>query len=136
MKQEDGCFVWEVTLTKKDASEKFGFTQSGKAPLEVLVVRKINEGSLMGEWNKDHPEAEVRVNDRIYRVNSADTVEAMQTELRLSSSVTLRVVRYPSTFEIELDKGGMKLGFKFEKPMNASLQELRITELLEKGALP
>merc|ERR1719443_1550033 len=59
----------------------------------------------------------------------------MQKQLR-TSKVALRIARYPPRFEVTLSKaGGKKLGFRFEKPQNQSLEELRITEVLAQGCV-
>merc|ERR550514_1104515 len=47
----------------------------------------------------------------------------------------MMICRFPERFDVELKKGGRKLGFKFEKPSNQTLPELRITEVLKEGVL-
>lgn len=102
---------------------------------DVLVVRKINEDGLLERWNKRHPEARVKPQDRILSVNNVCTIEGMQTEIRRERMV-IQFCRYPERFRISLKKDGRRLGFRFERPTNQHLQELRISEVLNEGALP
>lgn len=101
----------------------------GPAP-EVLVVKKVSEDGLLHEWNDLHVDAEVRPSDRICEVNNCRTIQEMGRELR-SDSVRMMVLRYPEWFHIELRKqdGARRLGFKFERPANVALSELRITDV-------
>lgn len=107
-----------------------------RAP-EVLRIRKISEGDLLDEWCLDYPEADVRLFDRISSVNGMSTVDEMKAELSKSNELVMQVVRYPEVFTVELEKQeGSKLGFRFEKPGgDDALQDLRITEVSEKGLL-
>eukprot|EP00747_Dinoflagellata_sp_TGD_P076099 gnl/TRDRNA2_/TRDRNA2_159012_c0_seq1.p1 gnl/TRDRNA2_/TRDRNA2_159012_c0~~gnl/TRDRNA2_/TRDRNA2_159012_c0_seq1.p1 ORF type:complete len:984 (-),score=259.79 gnl/TRDRNA2_/TRDRNA2_159012_c0_seq1:7-2958(-) len=160
--EKDGCIFWEATLTKETANDKYGFVQAnGKMEFEqrvsfgqysptdkekskevqllgpdLLIVRRINEGGLLERWNRLHSnDWEVLPQDRIISVNSANTVEAMQQEIR-TRKICLKFCRYPERFRLTLSKeGGRRLGFRFERPQNASVPELRISEVLREGAL-
>lgn len=103
---------------------------------EALIIKRVGEHGLLEEWNFTRPEADVRPGDRVLSVNSATTIQDMQKELR-TSSVTCRILRYSEVFETRLEKkeGLRKLGFKFEKPANAALVELKITEVGKGGLL-
>jgi len=101
----------------------------------VLVVRRINEDGLLEAWNKRHPEARVKAQDRILSVNGVHSVEGMQKEIR-SRRIVLQFARYPDRFRVALKKNGRRLGFRFERPTSQHLQELRISEVLPEGALP
>jgi len=103
---------------------------------EALIVKRVNEHGLLEEWNFVHPEAEVRPGDRVIKVNNSDTIQDMQKELR-TASCTCRILRYPEVFHTELVKraDARKLGFKFEKPANAALVELKVTEVAKAGLL-
>merc|ERR1712039_1011957 len=74
--------------------------------------------------------------DRIAEVNGLRTIDGMAQELR-KPSVRMQIVRYPEVFHIELTKRPelSKYGFKFEKPSNARLPELRITDMSDSGLL-
>jgi len=102
---------------------------------DVLVVRRINEDGLLEAWNKRHPEARVKAQDRILSVNGVHSVEGMQKEIR-SRRIVLQFARYPDRFRVALKKNGRRLGFRFERPTSQHLQELRISEVLPEGALP
>jgi hypothetical protein len=103
---------------------------------EALVIKRVAEHGLLEEWNFVHPEAEVIAGDRVIKVNNSQTIQDMQRELRLPSCVCT-MLRYPEIFEVTIVKreGMRKLGFKFEKPANNSLLELRITEVAKDGLL-
>merc|ERR1719316_551967 len=60
----------------------------------------------------------------------------MKEQLRLNSCAC-EILRYPEVFHVELKKSEhkKKLGFKFEKPANSALLELKITEVLPGGLL-
>jgi len=152
VEEVDGCIVWDVTLKKDTVEDKFGFAQvNGRAEFEVrlprseesprldegprgpevLIVRRIHEGGLLHRWNERHPEAQVLPQDRICAVNHETTVEGMQREIR-SRRITLRFMRYPEHFTVNLRKNGRKLGFRIQP---ASLQDLRVTEVLPVGAM-
>jgi len=109
----------------------------GKAP-KVLVIREVALEGLLGGWNRAHPGSEVVAYDRIYAVNGKNRVEEMQQELRKSSQVTLRIVRYPQMFAVELRGDGsvpLPIGLQVERPPGGSAPELRVLEVQEKGAL-
>lgn len=107
----------------------------GAAP-EHLIVTKINDGGLLERWNLALPDAAVQINDRIVTVNRTGTVENMRRCMQ-DAVVRLSLVRFPPVFEVELQKrpGVEKLGFKFERPSNLRLSELRVTEVLAEGLL-
>eukprot|EP00929_Paragymnodinium_shiwhaense_P000182 TRINITY_DN100426_c0_g1_i1.p1 TRINITY_DN100426_c0_g1~~TRINITY_DN100426_c0_g1_i1.p1 ORF type:complete len:2227 (-),score=690.33 TRINITY_DN100426_c0_g1_i1:127-6807(-) len=108
---------------------------------EVLVVRKIHASGMLDAWNNAHPEAEVCLGDVLEAVNESETIKSMQRELR-GDKVRLDVVRYPEVFNIELSKdtfsavSSTKLGFKFRRPANTKLRELRVVEIANDGLLP
>jgi len=168
MRDFHGATIWEVSLVKSESARKFGFSHSdGKAEFlnarshkaagegnkvanakiatdpntpgpEELIVRKVGEKCMMEEWNFIHPDAQVRLYDRITQVNGYRSVQEMKKELRrCTSSVTLEILRYPPRITVDLKKrdGARKLGFKFEKPSNQNLPELRITEVVKDGLL-
>ncbi|CAJ1349660.1 unnamed protein product, partial [Effrenium voratum] len=102
----------------------------GKAP-KVLVIREVALEGLLGGWNRAHPGSEVVAYDRIYAVNGKNRVEEMQQELRKSSQVTLRIVRYPQMFAVELRGDGsvpLPIGLQVERPPGGSAPELRVLE--------
>jgi hypothetical protein len=107
--------------------------EDGSGP-NVLVVRRINYGGLLEQWNKRHPEAEVKPQDRITSVNGETTIEGMQTAIR-NPRIHIKFARYPERFGVTLHKGTARLGFRFERPTSQHLQELRISEVLPEGAL-
>jgi len=157
-----GAKVWEVELTKKDGQkQKFGFSHSNAktdffkeyvkshgnaegaasiAPLpdgpEALIVKKVGEQGLLEEWNFIHEDAQVTTGIRVFQVNDKVTIQDMQKELR-KPSVKMKVMQYPENFTIDIEKrpGARKLGFKFEKPANDKLRELKITEVTKDGLL-
>jgi len=92
----------------------------------VLRIQKISDDGCVFGWNQDHPEAEVRVFDRITAINGQCTVEGMRQELREAASVRMQMTRYPERFEVRVEKrDGCKLGFRYEKPTGQP--ELKIT---------
>lgn len=99
---------------------------------EFLNVKKVIEGALLDEWNQEHPDAAVRLNDVIVSVNGARTVKEMQFELR-DAAVQIRILRYAHRFEVSLAKREekRKLGFKFKPDGHA----LRVTEVSAGGLL-
>jgi len=102
---------------------------------EALIIKKILDKGLMGDWNFIHPEAEVKPGDRIIEVNGSKTITDMQKQLRTSECIC-KVLRCPEVFHITLAKQPQRrFGFKFEKPAVASLRELKITEISKKGLL-
>lgn len=155
--KEDDCTCWRVSLAKREDMAKYGFAHSN-AKLEFekerglteeelaekpflqgancLYVRKIAPGGLLEEYNSQHPDAEVRPSDRIMEVNGAKTVPEMKTALR-ADEVTFMVKRYPETWDVVLSRRDdmKKLGLRYEKPANRTLQELRITDVARVGLL-
>merc|ERR1719453_1337782 len=90
---------------------------------EVLVVRRVNQDGLLEAWNKRHPEAEVKAQDRIIAVNGETAVEGMQREIR-SPRIHIKLCRYPERFTVVLSKAGnVRLGFRFERPTSQHLRE-------------
>merc|ERR1712050_626564 len=87
-------------------------------------------------WNAEHPDAEVRPHDRIAEVNGFRTMDGMVQQLRMPT-VHMQIIRYPDVFHVELLKSPKKskYGFKFEKPGNAKLGELKINGMSESGLL-
>jgi len=155
--QVDILREWEVVLAKTEDGQRFGFSHSsGRHKFEksrgslgsrgdlgnieegpdVLVVTKLSGSGVLDAWNAQHPEAAVQPHDRIAEVNGMKTIDSMVQELR-KPTVHMRVVRYPDAFHVELLKRPemKKYGFKFEKPSNAKLAELRITDMSETGLL-
>jgi len=181
--EADFCVSWEVTLTKREGLDKYGFSHAnGKADFfrrrrqmmasqptspvspsspaidgndlrkglssslatddlgpETLIIKRINESSLLHEWNEEHSDAAVRVGDRITEVNGQRTMELMQKGLR-SSQVKMKVVRFNDYFDITLTKAHkkQKLGFKFDKrgdSTNGFPPALKITEVGVEGLL-
>lgn len=88
----------------------------------------------MDLWNQQHPDAEVHPGDFILDVNGCSTVKRMQKAL-LKSNITMKICRFPQRFELMLKKAGRNLGFKFERPANTNLPELRIIEVMREGCL-
>lgn len=151
----DGCQLWECVLEKRSETDKFGFSHcSGKkeyfkalgvsenatdvAGPEVLFIRKVGGEGLLFSWNEAHPDAVVQPGDRISKVNGQTSVDSMAQELR-SSKVCIEVMRYPEEFEVSLSKKAdtnKKLGFKFEKPSNEKVRDLKITEVSAEGHMP
>lgn len=103
----------------------------------VLVVREIAMEGLLSAWNRAHPGNEVVAYDRIYAVNGKTRVEEMQQELRKNQTVSLRVVRYPQMFAVELrvdaKEGPKPIGLRIQRQSGVS--ELRIEEVLSYGAM-
>eukprot|EP00746_Dinoflagellata_sp_MGD_P000829 gnl/MRDRNA2_/MRDRNA2_101528_c0_seq1.p1 gnl/MRDRNA2_/MRDRNA2_101528_c0~~gnl/MRDRNA2_/MRDRNA2_101528_c0_seq1.p1 ORF type:complete len:833 (+),score=246.65 gnl/MRDRNA2_/MRDRNA2_101528_c0_seq1:139-2637(+) len=138
-----GCVFWQVELKKSHPSDSYGFTQiSGKewkldieaGPEHWLVKRIMNPG-LLYHWNQEHPECPVIPTDRIVAVNEFTTLAEMQ-EAQQESQIKMTICRFPETFELQLQKNGQKLGFMFEKPGPDDQAEIRITKVLQEGALP
>lgn len=158
-----GAAVWEVELIKKDGGQKqkYGFSHSNAktdffkeyvkshgnsegaasiAPLpdgpEALIVKKVGEQGLLEEWNFIHEDAQVVTGTRVLQVNDKKTIQEMQKELR-KPSVKMKCMDLPENFTIDIAKrpGARKLGFKFEKPANDRLKELKITEVTKDGLL-
>jgi len=156
-----GSQVWDVVLTKKDKKQKYGFSHTNAktdlikeyvkghggdannasiAPLpdgpEQLIVKKVGEKGLLEEWNFIQEDAKVGTGDRILQVNDKVTIQDMQKELR-KPEITMKVMRYQENWTIDIEKrpGARKLGFKFEKPANERLLELKITEVTKAGLL-
>lgn len=152
-RHQDDILVWDVDLVKRSESDKFGFSHSsGKAEYlksigiaentpevdgpQVLFIRKIGADGLLYAWNEAHGDALVQPGDRINKVNDKATMDEMAQELR-GDKVRLEVYRYPEEFEVVLSKkANAKLGFKFEKPTQDKLRDLKITEVGTEGALP
>ncbi|CAE7204040.1 EHMT1 [Symbiodinium natans] len=155
IEEEDGCLFWQVLLKKESDQDKFGFAQAnGKMEFEIrlegkfesskrprlpgpdmLVVKRIYPDGLLQKWNARVPQLEVRPQDRILAVNDQTDVEAMAREIR-EPRVFLQMVRFPDRFIIGLSKeNGSKLGFRFERPQGTFAEEVRITEVLDDGAL-
>ncbi|CAE8624426.1 unnamed protein product [Polarella glacialis] len=129
--ERDGCLVWEVTLEKMCAEDRFGFahfdghaeglrargllastssssSSSSSSTLvknqaaEVLTIREIAASGLLAAWNQMHLGSEVRSNDRICEINGRSTVEQMQHELRTAMVCVTKVTRWPQLFALEL----------------------------------
>jgi len=153
---KDGCTIWDCELIKETADDKYGFSHSsGKTEIfkgigldenstdfpspKVLFVRKIAGEGLLLKWNEAHDDANVQPGDRILSVNGATTAETMSKELK-ASKIAMEIIRYPEEFDISLSKKAgdgplKKLGFKFEKPANEEVKELKITEVGKDGCL-
>eukprot|EP00913_Durusdinium_trenchii_P019164 g18010.t1 len=90
---------------------------------------------LLSAWNRAHPGNEVVAYDRIYAVNGK--TREMQQELRKNQTVSLRVVRYPQMFAVELrvdaKEGPKPIGLRIQRQSGVS--ELRIEEVLSYGAM-
>jgi len=165
--EEHGAVSWEVSLSKREGLGKYGFAHgNGKTEYikrrgvrenastilpndagiqpedfgpEVLLVKRVTQGTLIDEWNKLHPDAQVRVGDLIAEVNGNSKIDGMQRELRCAH-VRLKVVRQTDRFQISLRKrdGARKLGFNFEKRgevIEGLAPALRITEIKPVGLL-
>jgi hypothetical protein len=148
---DSGCIHWVVALHQRADNVKYGFSHSngraefekerGNPPDEVgpecLFVRKVKQGGLLDEWNKEHPDGEVVMGDRILDVNGNRTADSMQAATSADGHLTLHVVRYPATWNVLLQKRDDKkrLGFKFDHPPNCGLPELRVTEVGTEGLL-
>eukprot|EP00929_Paragymnodinium_shiwhaense_P101684 TRINITY_DN6483_c0_g1_i1.p1 TRINITY_DN6483_c0_g1~~TRINITY_DN6483_c0_g1_i1.p1 ORF type:complete len:2326 (-),score=505.13 TRINITY_DN6483_c0_g1_i1:121-7098(-) len=101
---------------------------------ETLIVKKVSDEGLLRRWNLEHPEAQVQPRDRILEVNGETGVHEMQQELR-SSPITMKLVRYPPSFTVTLEKDEAtpKLGFRFSKPRTYAediKQVLKISEVV------
>lgn len=154
-----GCVVWTVLLEKKSDDDKFGM-QVGNGKLEfesrfamdteassddaflpgpeTLLVRRIPEGGLLERWNRRHPYADVRPQDRVCAINGTVTVQNMNTELRSRRRIKMQVIRYPERFLIQLHKDfeSDRLGFRFAQPAKideGAAKNVRIVKLLETG---
>mmetsp|Transcript_31252 Transcript_31252/g.58694 ORF Transcript_31252/g.58694 Transcript_31252/m.58694 type:complete len:562 (-) Transcript_31252:222-1907(-) len=156
IEEEDGCLYWQVLLKKESTQDKFGMAQangkvefeirleakaweSGRHPRlpgpEMLIVKRIYPDGLLQKWNARVPQLEIRRQDRIVAVNDKTTVEAMAAEMQ-ERRVFLQLVRFPDRFVVGLSKeSGIKLGFRFERPQGTFAEEVRITEVLDDGAL-
>eukprot|EP00434_Breviolum_minutum_P037156 symbB.v1.2.032934.t2/scaffold4026.1/size46687/2 len=153
IEEEYGCLFWQVLLKKDKADDKYGFAQTnGRVEFEMLsgkgknkfpglpgpnclVVKRIYKTGLLAKWNERVPQLEVKTGDRIVAVNEQNTVEEMAKEIH-NPRIFLQVMRYPERFIVALNKeNGVKLGFRFERPQGNFAEEVRITEVMETGAL-
>jgi len=128
-----------VNTPGRAPSSNFSGSPAGgfvRAP-QVLVVREIAPQFLLAAWNQANPEKEVMTGDRIFAVNGATLVEDMQQELRGKATITLKMMRYPQVFPVELKAGNgpAVVGISAERLANRSAPELRITEVSPHGAL-
>lgn len=148
--EENGCLFWQVLLKKETATDKYGFAQAngrlefemrqGKAKqiLEgphMLVVKRVYSTGLLAKWNERVPQLEVKPQDRIIAVNDENTAEGMAKEIH-QPRIFLQMMRFPERFIVALSKeNGVKLGFRFERPQGNFAEEVRITEVMEEGAM-
>lgn len=148
---QQGCLAWDVVLEKTEGVElgltfsngKAHFSMSRQVPAanekgpETLIINMIKPGSCLDDWNTVHPKAAVKIFDRITDVNGHTTLKEMQEELLNSSVLLMRIVRYPSTFDIHLeplrDEVAL-LGLRFS-PQSYSQQELSISKVAETGRI-
>merc|ERR1719464_1753443 len=87
--------VFSVTLQKTDGSP-LGLAVDFVSTREVLPVREVT-GALAAEWNRDHPDLQVRPGDRIVEVNGARGIaDQMMKALKESEVVRLTLVRLPA----------------------------------------
>eukprot|EP00931_Biecheleriopsis_adriatica_P036412 TRINITY_DN20977_c0_g1_i4.p1 TRINITY_DN20977_c0_g1~~TRINITY_DN20977_c0_g1_i4.p1 ORF type:complete len:315 (+),score=74.25 TRINITY_DN20977_c0_g1_i4:126-1070(+) len=79
--------IWEVELAKKPG-KKLGASTDPKS----FAILKVDPDSLVGDWNKDHPEEQIQVGDKVLSVNGiADLQKAMQ---EIVSSDVLKLWRH------------------------------------------
>mmetsp|Transcript_74106 Transcript_74106/g.234041 ORF Transcript_74106/g.234041 Transcript_74106/m.234041 type:complete len:509 (+) Transcript_74106:95-1621(+) len=84
--------VFSITLTKT-GNARLGFDLDFVPTRAVLPVRAVT-GSLAEEWNRGHPDAQVRPGDRIVEVNGTRGVaERMMKVLQESEDVRITLVR-------------------------------------------
>lgn len=151
IEEENGCLFWQVLLKKDKADDKYGFAQAnGRVEFEMLlnkgkmeklegpnylVVKRVYKGGLLAKWNERVPQLEVKTGDRIIAVNDQKSAEDMATEIH-NPRIFLQVMRFPDRFIVALSKeNGVKLGFRFERPQGNFSEEVRITEVMETGAM-
>jgi len=157
--EDKGCIIWDVTLKKDEEGERYGFSYASRrddAPLdsnspspaadamaagEVLIVKGLMADGCMFDWNIEHPDAHVRVGDRIVEVNGKTTVAEMKEALK-EDTIVMKMRRYPNVFQVDLTKteAQPRLGFKFERPTvgnpNAdAIGYLRVTEVTPGGLM-
>lgn len=101
---------WKAKLEKPPGKTQFGLAHMpAKDGASVLVVAKFLEDGPVDKWNmscKTAGKAEhmIQVGDRIVEVNGSEgSVRALQAAL-VADEVTLRMQRYPETFELTLHK--------------------------------
>eukprot|EP00928_Gymnodinium_smaydae_P091205 TRINITY_DN74916_c0_g1_i1.p1 TRINITY_DN74916_c0_g1~~TRINITY_DN74916_c0_g1_i1.p1 ORF type:complete len:468 (-),score=131.91 TRINITY_DN74916_c0_g1_i1:122-1525(-) len=121
----------------KERGATSGDTNEEQIGPEELRFKKIAGGSLLDEWLHQHPDAQIRMTDRVSAVNGKRTIQEMKSELSTAETIVLEIVRYPDYIEITMDKRPekSKLGFRFEKPTNSSAEEVKITEVAKDGLL-
>lgn len=151
IEEENGCLFWQVLLKKDKAEDKYGFAQSnGRVEFEMLlnkgkkekmegpnylVVKRVYKAGLLAKWNERVPQLEVKTGDRIIAVNDQKSAEDMAKEIH-APRIFLQVMRFPDRFIVALSKeNGVKLGFRFERPQGNFSEEVRITEVMETGAM-
>eukprot|EP00929_Paragymnodinium_shiwhaense_P044438 TRINITY_DN22803_c0_g1_i1.p1 TRINITY_DN22803_c0_g1~~TRINITY_DN22803_c0_g1_i1.p1 ORF type:complete len:2383 (-),score=814.98 TRINITY_DN22803_c0_g1_i1:309-6590(-) len=145
--------TWQVVLVRTEEESKLGFSHMNykqyfsrkmgmpedEPPIgpEHLMVKKVTEGKLLDKWNEEYPDLKVEVGDRIAEINGLRGIEEMQQLLRSDEMLlSMRIVRYPKFFFVDLHKPGKaKLGFKFGKhtDLDRNVPALRITEIAAGG---
>jgi len=147
-KQEvDECMRWEVSLTKDDPSQRYGFSHVREEMMtnlqaEALFVRRVFDVGLVPQWNLEHPDASVQPTDRIISVNGVTVPKDMQSELRKTSAHII-FLRYPERFLVNFAAGecGGRMGMgiyavlppEFETSLKKQL--LKIKKITPNGPL-
>jgi hypothetical protein len=157
-----GATTWEIVLSKHDNKTKYGFwyenakvellkgyskafQQEENAPVdltllssqerpEALIVTRISKRGLLDEWNTSHPEAKVKIGDHVVKVNNSETIMDMQKELK-SPSCICKILRFPKTFHIQVEKQGNTSSWGFKYASMANSQLLSVAEISQDGLL-
>eukprot|EP00930_Biecheleria_cincta_P007213 TRINITY_DN108399_c0_g1_i1.p2 TRINITY_DN108399_c0_g1~~TRINITY_DN108399_c0_g1_i1.p2 ORF type:complete len:126 (+),score=30.67 TRINITY_DN108399_c0_g1_i1:57-434(+) len=86
-----------VTVAKTKEMRTLGVDFLLKTDAHFMTVKKIDEGGLVGQWNKSANSAmQIRLEDKVYEVNGkAGTAEELAQAVRVNEAVELKVRRGP-----------------------------------------
>eukprot|EP00439_Symbiodinium_sp_Y106_P011697 s2414_g1.t2 len=136
----------EVLFIRKVGGEGLLFSWNEAHP-DAVIQPGDRVGKVNGQTSVDSMAQELRTSDSQGRLGngggrrtrSSCPVCTLAAPCAWPSKVCIEVLRYPEEFEVSLSKKAdakKKLGFKFEKPSNEKVRDLKITEVSAEGHMP
>lgn len=120
------CTDWEVTVSKSSDRDKVGLCLKFLSPT-CATVQSIEDGALIWEWNKSHPEKMVTYGDAIMTVNGATDATSMVGKLFKESSLTIRFRRV-AEFTVHVKKSSGGLGIALFGPASSPAEIVQIDD--------